>query len=96
MPVLLKGVENLDLVCYFPTRVCNDPAAAKRRSSFIDALTARGGIEIDFGHFISKARRRKNCGHTWRCRSGLAVAAGTPAARLTAAVGALSMATHDA
>ena len=63
---LLKGGQQLDLVCYLTTRVRNDPAAAKRRSSFIDALTARGGIEIDFGHFISKERRRKNCGHTWR------------------------------
>ena len=93
---LLKGGQRLDLVLYITTRVRNDPAAAMRRSSFIDALTARGGIEIDFGRFISKGRRRKNCGHTWRCRSGLAVAADTPAARLTAAVGALSMAPRDA
>ena len=63
---LLKGSQHLDLVRYFTTRVRDDPAAAKRRPSFIDALTARGGIETDSGHFISKGRRRKNCGHTWR------------------------------
>ena len=63
---LLKGGQQLDLVRYLTTRVCNDPAAAKRQSSFIDALTARGGIETDSGHFISMGRRRKNCGHTRR------------------------------
>jgi len=63
---LLKGGQRLDLVRYFTTRVRNDPAAAKRQSSFIDALTARGGIEIDFGHFISKERLCKSCGHAWR------------------------------
>lgn len=63
---LLKGGQQLDPARYFTARVRNDPAAAKRRPSVIDALTARGGIETDSGHFISEARRRKNCGHTWR------------------------------
>ena len=61
---LLRRGQRLDLVRYLTTRVRNDPAAAKRRSSFIDALTALGKIEIDFGHFIAKEGRRKNCDHT--------------------------------
>ena len=90
--VLREDGQQLDLVRYLTTRARNDPAGAKRRSSFIDALTARGGVEIDFGHSISKEGCRKNCGHTWRRRSGLAVAAGAPAARFTAVLGALSRA----
>ena len=63
---LLKDGQQLDLVRYFTTRVRNNAAAAKRQSTFIDALIARGGIEIDFGHFISKNRQCKSCDHKWQ------------------------------
>lgn len=63
---LLKPGQQLRLVRYFTTRVRNDPAAERRQSTFIDALVARGGIEIDFGHFLSKDRECFKCGNKWQ------------------------------
>lgn len=59
---LLKSSQRLELVRYFTTRVRGDPNAAHRQSVFIDALLARGGIEIDFGHFLSSSARCRSCG----------------------------------
>ena len=33
---------------------------------FIDALTARGGLDIDYGHFLSKPLRCRSCGNSWQ------------------------------
>ena len=63
---LLKTGQRLEFVRYFTTRVRNDPAAERRQSTFIDALRASGGIEIDFGHFLSKNRKCFACGHKWQ------------------------------
>ena len=63
---LLKPDQHLEFVRYFTTRVRNDPAAEIRQSTFIDALLSRGGIEIDFGHFLSKGRQCFACGHQWQ------------------------------
>ena len=62
---LLRTGQQLHLVRYFTTRVRNNPSASQRQSVFIDALSARGGIEIDYGHFLSKKRKCQNCGSTW-------------------------------
>ena len=62
---LLKPQQRLDLVRYFTTMVRNNPPKAKRQSTFIEALRARGGIEIDFGHFLSKTMKCPNCGNEW-------------------------------
>lgn len=59
---LLKPTQQLELVRYFTTRVRDDPKAADRQSVYIDALHARGGIEIDYGHFLSKTTRCNKCG----------------------------------
>ena len=63
---LLKPQQELKLVRYFTTRVSNNPAKHQRQKTFIDALFARGGIDIDFGHFLSQNAACKSCGHTWR------------------------------
>lgn len=63
---LLKPDQQLDLVRYFTTRVRNDRAANRRQSVFIDALLARGRIEIDYGHFLSKPVTCRRCGNTWQ------------------------------
>ncbi len=63
---LLKPSQQLDLVRYFTTRVRNDPAATARQSIFIDALEARGGIEVDYGHFLSQNITCYGCGKSWR------------------------------
>ena len=62
---LLKPQQRLELVRYFTTMVRNNPPKAKRQSTFIEALRARGGIEIDFGHFLSKSMKCPNCGNEW-------------------------------
>lgn len=62
---LLKPRQRLDLVRYFTTSVRNDPTAAKRQAMFIDALRARGGIEVDFGLFRSKPVTCRNCNTQW-------------------------------
>ena len=62
---LLKPGQRLDLVRYFTTSVRNDPHAAKRQAIFVDALRARGGIEIDFGLFLSKPVTCRSCNAQW-------------------------------
>ena len=62
---LLKPGQQLVLTRYFTTRVKGDPAKARRQARYIDALTTRGGIEIDFGHFLSKRVTCHSCGHSW-------------------------------
>ena len=62
---LLKPHKRLALIRYFTTMVRNNPAKAKRQSTFIEALRARGGVEIDFGHFLSKTMHCPNCGKEW-------------------------------
>lgn len=59
---LLKPSQQLELVRYFTTRVRGDTDAANRQATFIDALLARGGVEIDFGHFLSKSTNCRRCG----------------------------------
>ncbi len=63
---LLKPHQQLQFVRYFIARVRNDPVASKRQSIFIDALMTRGGIEIDFGHFLSTLKTCRSCGAAWK------------------------------
>ena len=61
----LRSGQQLQLVRYFTTRIRNNPSTTQRQAIFIDALIARGGIEIDYGHFLSKQRKCRNCRSTW-------------------------------
>ena len=61
---LLKGGQQLDLVRYLTTRARNDPAAAKRRSSFID----RGHATVGTGELIGVAPRRRGRVAGWARR----------------------------
>jgi len=63
---LLKPRQQLSLVRYFTTSVRNNPDAAKRQAVFIDALRARGDIEIDFGVFLAKSVTCRECHAQWR------------------------------
>lgn len=60
---ILQPDQHLVQVRYFTTRVRNDPDSSARQSLYIDALTARSGITIDFGHFLSKEVVCRNCGN---------------------------------
>jgi len=63
---LLKPSQQLELTRYFTARVRGNPDKARRQRTFIDALNARGGIEIDFGHFLSSRISCRRCGNRWR------------------------------
>lgn len=62
---ILKPDQSLELVRYFTTRVRNNQRKTERQAVLIDALLARGGIEIDYGHFLSKPRNCHSCNHKW-------------------------------
>ena len=62
---LLKPCQHLVLTRYFTTRVKGDSAKTRRQARYIDALTTRGGIEIDFGHFLSKQVTCHSCRRSW-------------------------------
>ena len=62
---LLKAGEQLDMVRYFTSWVKNNPVKAARQAVYVDALRARGGIKIDFGHFLSNTTRCFRCGNVW-------------------------------
>ena len=59
---LLRSGEQLDLT----SRVRDNPVKAARQAVYIDALRATGGVEIDFGHFLSSTARCFRCGNVWR------------------------------
>ena len=63
---LLSAQQHLDLVRYFTTRIRNNSAKHDRQNTYIDALTAHGGVRIDYGHFLSRPARCRSCGATWR------------------------------
>jgi len=63
---LVKSHQHLKLTRYFTTRVSGNPAKAQRQGVFIDALLSRGGIEIDYGHFLSKPISCHRCGNRWQ------------------------------
>lgn len=62
---LIRGDQHLELVRYFTTRVRNNPSATHRQALYIDALATRGGIEIDYGHFLSRKTSCRACRTTW-------------------------------
>lgn len=63
---LLRPSQQLVLTRYFTTRVRGNAAKTAHQSTFVDALSARGQIDIDFGHFLSKSMRCWHCGTTWQ------------------------------
>lgn len=63
---LLSAQQRLTLVRYFTTRIRNDSGKHSRQNRYIDALTARGGVSIDYGHFLSRPARCRSCGAKWQ------------------------------
>ena len=54
--------QRLDLVRYFTARFRNDPEAARDQQVYLDALLARGGVEIEFGYFVATSVECRRCG----------------------------------
>ena len=63
---MLFRSQHLVTTRYFTTRVRGHQERAHRQGIFIDALLARGGIEIDYGHFLSKPISCHKCGNRWQ------------------------------
>lgn len=62
---LLEPNQRLVLVRYFTTRIRNRPDKEERQNTYIDAVVSRGGLEIDFGFFLSKRGQCRQCGNQW-------------------------------
>lgn len=54
--------QRLGLVRYFTARVRDDPEAASDQAVYLDALRARGGVEVMFGHFLATSVECRGCG----------------------------------
>lgn len=63
---LLEPGQVLAGVRYFTSRVKNNLDDSTRQATYLDALAARGGLSIDYGHFLSQPARCRSCGATWR------------------------------
>lgn len=65
---LLKPHQSLVGVKYFTTRLSFPAGSVQRQSTFLDALTFRGGLEIVYGNFIYNDDGCKACGSSWSRR----------------------------
>jgi len=62
---LLKEHQHLQMVRYFTARVRGNPATERRQSTYLEALDAKGGVDITYGHFLSKRIECHSCGQSW-------------------------------
>ena len=62
---LLEPHQQLEMVRYFTSRARSDPADRKHQSTYIDALEAIGGIEIEYGFFQPKSIECRQCSNSW-------------------------------
>ena len=66
---LLQSHQHLDAVHYFTSRVYPDPGSPgnrKRQDIFLEALETLPGMNIHYGHYLSKERVCSSCGATWQ------------------------------
>ncbi len=63
---LLKPGQHLSLVRYFTANVRDNPQKVERQATYLDALRARGKLEIDLGLFQTKTMACRSCGNEWR------------------------------
>lgn len=61
----LKNNQTLVEVKYFTSRVSNAPSKEKRQRDYLSALETTG-IRLIYGHYKSKTKSCKSCGHSWR------------------------------
>lgn len=61
---LLKPWQVLEDVCYFTSRVRDNPEKQKRQSVFIDALVSKD-IKVIYGHYQANTQECLRCGNIW-------------------------------
>jgi len=62
---ILKSSQELVAVTYFTSRVGWPEGSVQRQSDYLDALVARGNIEIVYGNFIWNPVQCESCGKEW-------------------------------
>ncbi len=64
---LIRKNQQLVKVRYFTSRIKGDPERAKRQNTYLDALTALGQVEIQYGTYSPKRVQCEKCPgtHTW-------------------------------
>ena len=62
MRAVAETPSALGLVRYFTARVRDDPEAASDQAAYLDALLAREGVEVEFGHFLATSVECRRCG----------------------------------
>lgn len=65
---LLRADQFLASANYFTARIRTNgrnKADMERQSDYLDALTTRPNLNIQFGHFLEKQRECRKCGSTW-------------------------------
>lgn len=62
---LLKPHQSLVNLKYFTSRSSGPSQSQRRQTIYLDALQARGGLEIHFGNFNTKDVHCADCGRTW-------------------------------
>lgn len=60
--LLVRSHQRLAGVKYFTSRVNGPPDKVRRQTTYLDALTARGGVEIFYGHYSSRVYACERCG----------------------------------
>lgn len=65
---LLKPGQRIVAVKYFTARVGSPEASVRRQGKYLDAVAARGGIEIVEGNFIYNQDSCDGCHRTWQRR----------------------------
>ena len=62
----VRDGETLASVKYFTSRVRHPPGDVKDQSTYIDALKARGGLEVIEGSYERRPMKCPDCGHWWK------------------------------
>jgi uncharacterized LabA/DUF88 family protein len=62
---LMKPGQSLISTNYFTAPIRADPQKAQRQSTFLQALEARGGINIHYGRYQQKKKQCFQCQSTW-------------------------------
>lgn len=60
---LLRGDQQVVATKYFTARISGSSGKRKRQTAFIEALEARGNIDILYGQYRSEPRECKKCGN---------------------------------
>lgn len=62
---LLRPGQTLAGVHYYTAAVRNDPASQRNQRVYLDALRARGGVDVKLGRYQEKVLSCRGCGASW-------------------------------